>query len=67
MLYPPELRGHKQYQLQDYFFPPLSNCVHLLTPESCDEHKQQEGTPMLLDQATSKNVSRAIEEINAFE
>lgn len=39
----------------------------VLTPESCDEHKQQEGTPMLLDQATPKNVSRAIEEINAFE
>ena len=39
----------------------------VLTPESCEEHKQQEGTPMLLDQATPKNVSRAIEEINAFE
>jgi len=39
----------------------------VLTPESCDEHKQQEGTPMLLDQATPKNVSRAIEEINAFD
>jgi hypothetical protein len=23
----------------------------VLTPELCDEHKQQEGTPMLLDQA----------------
>src|ERR1044072_7395202 len=39
----------------------------VLTPESCDEHKQQEGTPMLLDQATPKNVSRAIREINSFE
>src|SRR6476661_1868673 len=39
----------------------------VLTPELCDEHKQQEGTPMLLDQATPRNVSRAIEEINAFD
>jgi putative transposase len=39
----------------------------VLTPELCDEHKQQEGTPMLLDQATPRNVSRAIREINAFQ
>lgn len=39
----------------------------VLSPELCDEHKQQEGTPMLLDQATFRNVSRAIKEINAFE
>jgi putative transposase len=39
----------------------------VLTPELCDEHKQQEGTPMLLDQATPRNVSRAIHEINAFD
>jgi putative transposase len=39
----------------------------VLTPELCDQHKQQEGTPMLLEQATSRNVSRAINEINAFE
>ena len=39
----------------------------VLTPELCDQHKQEEGTPMLLEQATVKNVSRAIGEINAFE
>jgi hypothetical protein len=39
----------------------------VLTPELCNQHKQQEGTPMLLDQATPRNVSRAIKEINGFE
>ena len=39
----------------------------VLTPELCDQHKQQEGTPMLLDGATPRNVSRAIKEINGFE
>jgi putative transposase len=39
----------------------------VLTPELCDQHEPKEGTPMLLDQATGKNVSRAIKEINAFE
>jgi putative transposase len=39
----------------------------VLTPELCDQHEPKEGTPMLLDQATSKNVSRALKEINAFE
>ena len=39
----------------------------VLTPELCDQHEPKEGTPMLLDQATSKNVSRALSEINAFE
>src|SRR4029450_10251786 len=39
----------------------------VLPPELCDEHKQQEGTPMLLDQATPRNVSRALREINGFE
>src|SRR5262249_18898614 len=34
----------------------------VLPPELCDEHKQQEGTPMLLDQATPRNVSRALRE-----
>src|SRR5688500_8167627 len=43
------------------------NSEGVLTPELCDEHKQQEGTPMLLDQATPRNVSRAIQEINGFE
>ena len=39
----------------------------VLTPELCDQHKHKEGTPMLLDQATSKNVSRALNEINGFD
>jgi len=39
----------------------------VLSPELCDEHKHKEGTPMLLDQATAGNVSRALKEINAFE
>ena len=39
----------------------------VLPPELCDEHKQEEGTPMLLDQATPRNVARALGEINSFE
>jgi putative transposase len=39
----------------------------VLPPGLCDEHKHEEGTPMLLEQATPRNVSRAIGEINAFE
>src|SRR5512135_31434 len=39
----------------------------VLTPELCDEHKHKEGTPMLLEPATARNVSRALKEINAFE
>src|SRR5919202_5160852 len=39
----------------------------VLSPELCDEHKHKEGTPMLLDQATPENVSRALREINGFE
>jgi putative transposase len=39
----------------------------VLTPELCDQHKHEEGTPMLLEQATQRNVSRAIKEINGFE
>jgi putative transposase len=39
----------------------------VLAPELCDEHEHEEGTPMLLEQATPRNVSRAIKEINAFE
>ena len=39
----------------------------VLTPELCDQHKHKEGTPMLLDQATSRNVSRALNEINGFD
>ena len=39
----------------------------VLPPELCDEHKHEEGTPMLLEQATASNVSRAIREINAFQ
>ena len=39
----------------------------VLPPELCDQHKREEGTPMLLDQATSRNVSRALKEINGFD
>src|SRR4030095_12810704 len=39
----------------------------VLPPELCDEHKHEEGTPMLLDQATPRNVTRALREINSFE
>jgi putative transposase len=39
----------------------------VLTPELCDEHKHEEGTPVLIDQATQRTVSRAIEEVNAFD
>lgn len=39
----------------------------VLPPELCDKHKHEEGTPMLLEQATPRNVSRALREINAFE
>src|SRR5262245_36594611 len=39
----------------------------VLPPELCDQHKHEEGTPMLLEQATVRNVSRAMHEINGFE
>src|SRR5262245_14449691 len=39
----------------------------VLPPELCDQHKHEEGTPMLLEQATLRNVSRAMGEINGFE
>jgi putative transposase len=39
----------------------------VLPPELYDEYKHEEGTPMLLEQATLRNVSRAMGEINAFE
>ena len=39
----------------------------VLPPGLCDKHKHEEGTPMLLEQATARNVSRALQEINAFE
>jgi putative transposase len=39
----------------------------VLTPELCDQHEHEEGTPMLLDRATPRNVSRAIKEINGFQ
>ena len=39
----------------------------VLTPELCNQHKQEEGTPMLLGKATSRNVSRALKEINGFD
>ena len=39
----------------------------VLTPEWYDEYTHKEGTPMLLEPATTRNVSRALTEINAFE
>ena len=39
----------------------------VLSPGLCDKHKHEEGTPMLLEPATARNVSRALKEINAFE
>src|SRR5574342_295639 len=39
----------------------------VLPPELYDQYKHEEGTPMLLEPATLRNVSRAISEINAFE
>ncbi len=39
----------------------------VLTPQWYDQYTAEEGTPMLLDQATPRNVTRALEEINAFE
>lgn len=39
----------------------------VLTPEWYDQYTHEEGTPMLLERATSRTVSRALREINAFE
>ena len=39
----------------------------VLTPEWYNQYTHEEGTPMLLDQATIRNVSRALKEINAFD
>lgn len=39
----------------------------VLPPKLHDKYKHEEGTPMLLEQVTPRNVSRAIEQINAFE
>src|SRR5919106_5645558 len=39
----------------------------VLSPEWYDEYTHKEGTPMLIDQATTRNVSRALKEINGFE
>jgi putative transposase len=43
------------------------NSKGVLPPELYDQYKHKEGTPMLLEQATLRNVSRAMKEINAFE
>jgi putative transposase len=43
------------------------NSKGVLPPELYDQYKHEEGTPMLLEQATLRNVSRAMSEINAFE
>jgi putative transposase len=39
----------------------------VLSPEWYDQYTHEEGTPMLLEPATARNVSRALREINAFE
>jgi transposase-like protein len=39
----------------------------VLPPELYHKYKHEEGTPMLLEQATPRNVSQALKEINAFE
>ena len=39
----------------------------VLPPELYDQYTHEEGTPMLLEPATSRTVSRAMSEINAFE
>jgi putative transposase len=39
----------------------------VLPPELYDKYKHEEGTPMLLEQATARIVSRALKVINAFE
>jgi putative transposase len=39
----------------------------VLSPEWYNQYTHEEGTPMLLEQATTRNVSRALREINAFE
>jgi transposase-like protein len=39
----------------------------VLTPERYDQYTHEEGTPMLLEQATLRNVTRAMEEINGFQ
>ena len=45
----------------------LGETEGVLSPEWYDQYTQPEGTPMLLDQATPRNVLRAIKEINGFE
>lgn len=39
----------------------------VLTPERYDQYTHEEGTPMLLERATPRNVTRAMEEINGFQ
>jgi putative transposase len=39
----------------------------VLSPEWYDQYTHEEGTPMRLEPATTRNVSRALQEINAFE
>jgi putative transposase len=39
----------------------------VLSPEWYNQYTHEEGTPMLLEPATCRNVSRALSEINAFE
>src|SRR5689334_25369710 len=39
----------------------------VLTPQWYDQYTHKEGTPMRLEPATQRNVSRVIQEINGFE
>src|SRR5262249_4139419 len=39
----------------------------VLTPQRYDQYTSEKGTPMRLEPATLRNVTRAIKEINAFE
>src|SRR5262249_37990931 len=39
----------------------------VLLQELCDEHKMEEGTPILLEQATERKEPRRLGEINGFE
>src|SRR5215467_1257895 len=39
----------------------------VLPPELCDQHKHEEGTPLLLEHETLRTVSRAVGALNGFE
>ena len=62
-----EERDRRWLRVRPRLFLDWEKTEGVLTPELCDQHKHEEGTPMLLDQATPRNVSRAMREINGFE